>query len=85
MFKGLYLRGTNYGTLALDRLLLEGRNELALSTRVFDRARLPTGVPIPGPAIVEQADTTTVIGPGQTARLDECQNLVITLEAAEAA
>src|SRR5258706_13635552 len=25
--KGLYLRGTNNGTLALDRLQLEGRNE----------------------------------------------------------
>ena len=34
-FKGLYLRGTNNGTLALDRLQLEGRNERTLSTRVY--------------------------------------------------
>jgi len=53
----------------------------ALPTPILDRARIPTGVPIAGPAIVEQADTTTVIGPGQSARLDECQNLIITLEA----
>jgi N-methylhydantoinase A/oxoprolinase/acetone carboxylase beta subunit len=52
----------------------------AVPTPVYDRTRLPTGVRIPGPAIVEQADTTTVIGPGQTAQLDECQNLVIALD-----
>ena len=34
-FKGLYLRGTNNGTVALDRLQLEGRNEHTLSTRVY--------------------------------------------------
>lgn len=34
-FKGLYLRGTNNGTLALDRLQLEGRNERALSDRLY--------------------------------------------------
>jgi putative salt-induced outer membrane protein len=34
-FKGLYLRGETDGTLAVDRLLLEGRNERALSARVY--------------------------------------------------
>lgn len=34
-FKGIYLRGTNNGTLALDRLQLEGRNERTLSERVY--------------------------------------------------
>jgi putative salt-induced outer membrane protein len=34
-FKGLYLRGTNNGVLALDRLQLEGRNERTLSTRTY--------------------------------------------------
>jgi putative salt-induced outer membrane protein len=34
-FKGLYLRGTNNGTLALDRLQLEGRNERTLTERVY--------------------------------------------------
>lgn len=33
--KGLYLRGTNNGTLAVDRLQLEGRNERTLSERVY--------------------------------------------------
>jgi putative salt-induced outer membrane protein YdiY len=34
-FKGLYLRGDNNGALAVDRLLLEGRNERTLSKRVY--------------------------------------------------
>jgi putative salt-induced outer membrane protein len=33
--KGLYQRGTNNGTLAVDRLLLEGRNERTLSDRLY--------------------------------------------------
>ena len=34
-FKGLYLRGENNGTLAVDRLHLEGRNERTLADRVY--------------------------------------------------
>lgn len=34
-FKGLYLRGETDGALAVDRLLLEGRNERTLSTRTY--------------------------------------------------
>ena len=39
-FKGLYLRGKTNGELAVDRLLLEGRYERSLSTRVFTFAQL---------------------------------------------
>src|SRR5207244_1708809 len=34
-FKGLYLRGENNGTLAVDRLDLLGRNERNLTDRVY--------------------------------------------------
>lgn len=34
-FKGLYLHGDTNGELAVDRLLLEGRNERTLTTRVY--------------------------------------------------
>jgi putative salt-induced outer membrane protein len=34
-FKGLYLRGENNDVLAVDRLLLEGRNERTLTERVY--------------------------------------------------
>ena len=48
-------------------------------TPIYDRARLQPGHEIVGPAIVEQLDTTTLIGPGQHARLDEYRNLHIDL------
>jgi N-methylhydantoinase A len=39
-----------------------GRREVP----VFDRATLPAGATLPGPAIVTQLDTTTLIAPGWT-------------------
>jgi N-methylhydantoinase A len=44
-------------------------------TPLYDRARLPVGARVAGPAIVEQADTTTVIPPGHAALVDPSGNL----------
>jgi N-methylhydantoinase A len=44
-------------------------------TAIYERARLPLGAGLAGPAIVEQTDTTTVIPPGVTARVDPVGNL----------
>jgi N-methylhydantoinase A len=44
---------------------------------VYDRARLSEGVRIPGPAIVEQPDTTTVIPPGWAAVVEATGSLRI--------
>jgi N-methylhydantoinase A len=44
-------------------------------TAIYERARLPIGARISGPAIVEQEDTTTVIPPGVVALVDEAGNL----------
>src|SRR5947207_4791606 len=44
-------------------------------TAIYERARLPLGARLTGPAIVEQTDTTTVIPPGVTALVDEAGNL----------
>ncbi len=49
-------------------------------TPVFDRIDLAAGQTIDGPAIVDQADTTTVISPDQRARVDDYGNLVVTTE-----
>ena len=46
---------------------------------VYDRRRLRPGVEIAGPAIVEQLDATTVVHPGDLARVDAHANLAITL------
>ncbi len=44
---------------------------------VFDRARLLAGHRIAGPAIVEQFDATTLLLPGQEARVDDLGFLVV--------
>ena len=46
-----------------------------LPTAIYERARLPRGAQVAGPAIVEQVDTTTVIPPGVTAVVDDAGNL----------
>jgi N-methylhydantoinase A len=39
---------------------------------------LDVGLSLTGPAILDQLDCTTVICPGQTARVDEWKNLIVT-------
>jgi N-methylhydantoinase A len=64
------------GTLA-DARLGERRAYFGafVPTAIYERARLPLGARLAGPAIVEQNDTTTVIPPGVTALLDDAGNL----------
>ena len=47
---------------------------------VYDRAHLDVGEEITGPAIVEQTDSTTVLHPGMTGRVDEHRNLIISVQ-----
>jgi N-methylhydantoinase A len=49
-----------------------------LDCPVYQRERLDVGVSIAGPAILDQLDCTTVICPGQVARVDEWKNLIVT-------
>jgi N-methylhydantoinase A len=46
---------------------------------VYRRDRLPVETPRGGPFIVEQADTTTVVFPGETARVERQGNLMIEM------
>lgn len=48
-------------------------------TPIFDRRSLRPGMVFQGPAIIEQADTTTVIEPGMTARVDGFDNILVEL------
>jgi N-methylhydantoinase A len=69
-----------HGSLARARLG-ERRAHFAavgfVPTPIFDRARLPVDARLEGPAIVEQADTTTVIPPGYAAIVERTGNLRI--------
>lgn len=44
---------------------------------VYSRLELPAGASLPGPAILEQPDATTVVEPGFTARVDEFANVIL--------
>ncbi|BDZ39988.1 hydantoinase/oxoprolinase family protein [Microbacterium suwonense] len=50
-----------------------------VETHVYDRARLTPGDVIAGPAIIEQMDTTTVLLPGDSCRVDAYRNLIIEI------
>ena len=49
-----------------------------LACDILDRAALLPGMTVPGPAIIEQPDTTTVIEPGWLARVLPSSCLVLT-------
>ena len=44
---------------------------------IYDRYSLPAEAHIPGPAIVEEFDSTTVLHPGYAIRVDRNGNLMI--------
>ncbi len=46
---------------------------------VYDRYKLPVGASFEGPALVEERESTCVIGPDAVVGVDEHKNLVITL------
>jgi N-methylhydantoinase A len=48
-----------------------------VETKIFDRLRLRPGAEIEGPAIIEQFDSTTVLPPGATSRIDDLGNIMI--------
>ena len=51
------------------------------ATGVYRRDRLPMGVPLAGPAILLQKDSTTVVPPGATAQVHPTGSVIISLEA----
>ena len=54
-------------------------------TPIYLRSMLASDQEIVGPAIVEQPDTTTVVYPGQTLRVDRSGNLIIAVAVGEPA
>ena len=73
-------RGDASTAIVGERHVYWARGSAAEPTPIYDRARLEPGDRFVGPAIVEQMDSTTLIGPGQHARLDEYRNLHVELE-----
>jgi N-methylhydantoinase A len=46
-------------------------------TTLYDRAKLPVGQVINGPAIVQEMSSTTIVEPGQTVRVDATGTMFI--------
>ena len=73
------------GGLLLKDALRETRKArfdgVTLNTPVYQRDRLDVGVEFDGPAIIDQLDATTVVPPGQSARVDEFKNILIRIGA----
>jgi N-methylhydantoinase A len=46
---------------------------------VYDRYALSIGAKFPGPVLIEERESTCVVGPGAQVRVDEMRNLVIEL------
>jgi N-methylhydantoinase A/oxoprolinase/acetone carboxylase beta subunit len=51
-----------------------------VETLVYDRYGLPSGVSFPGPAIVEERDSTAVVVPDAVASVDQFSNLVVRFQ-----
>jgi N-methylhydantoinase A len=50
-----------------------------VATPIYDRYRLAPGTTVDGPAIVEERESTAIIGPGASCHVDEQWNLVVEL------
>ncbi|HEV2093812.1 MAG TPA: hydantoinase/oxoprolinase family protein [Rubrobacter sp.] len=47
---------------------------------VYDRYRLDPGVTFEGPAVVEERESTVIVGPGSRAKVDGARNLIVRWE-----
>ena len=50
----------------------------AVPTRFYRRDRLPIGVALAGPHVIEEETATTIVPPGWVSRVDELSNIIIT-------
>jgi N-methylhydantoinase A len=72
------------GTLAAARLRTDkvvfrvGVELKPFETAFYDRAKLPVGEAFPGPAIILQVDSTTVVPPGCTAEVHASGSIILS-------
>lgn len=78
-FAANYVGGTSVvEALAEERSVYFGPGEGWKTTPVYRRSKLPIGLPLDGPAIVEEMSSTTVILSGQSAVVDAFGNIIIS-------
>ncbi len=73
----------DYSAVRPARLVFWTESGKTIETQVFEGEKLVPGNSVPGPAIVETADTTVVVHPGQTLAVDAFGNFELSLEEAK--
>src|SRR5262249_8531214 len=53
------------------------RGGVSTAVPIYTREQLAPGMTFPGPAVVDQADTTCLVGPAFTVRVDHAENLLL--------
>ena len=64
-----------------SRRVFFGEDRGWVETPIFDRERLGAGARIEGPAVLQQLDSTTVLGPGQSGTVEVHGHLIVELPA----
>jgi N-methylhydantoinase A len=72
-----WLAGNAKAVARVAPIILPDRMEPVNAT-IYERTSLAVDAVVSGPAIVEQADTTTLITPGWNGTIDHYGNLVVT-------
>ena len=72
-------RRQKYDLMVLDLLLPGVPGIEVCNTLRAERSDLPIGFSAPGPLVIEEPTTTTLVHPGQTLEVDDFGNLVIWL------
>jgi N-methylhydantoinase A len=62
-----------------SRSIYHGAAHGWVQTPVYARAKLAAGTELAGPAVIEEMSSTTLLTPGQGARVDRIGNLVIAI------
>jgi N-methylhydantoinase A/oxoprolinase/acetone carboxylase beta subunit len=62
-----------------DRAVYFPETRGSVRCAIYDRARLPVGAAVAGPAVVEEPESTTVLPPGSTAVVDRWANLIVSV------
>ena len=75
--RDIAIEGTLSAAMTGQRKVYFGVHDGWVDADVYARARLPAGTQLAGPLVIEEMSSTTLLAPGQTARVDCIGNIII--------